>query len=212
VKAALGLKKQRADAEQRARQQEELERRRQEEARRLAETELRWREEKARVERLERLAAMWRRNRELRNLVEELRTAVGPVDADSVLGEWLAWAGEYAERCDPLRVFRKRSGRRLTLYYHGYDHDRVKEEGFTEPAPAPWAAQKNKPSVELTERPPRVSSYPTALKLELAEDLVLPFEWAQESDWFWREFRVPAALLNAALALSDGSRTATDPN
>jgi hypothetical protein len=48
----------------------------------------------------------------------------------------------------------------------------------------------------LTARPPRLTGE-RALKLELPEDLLLPYEWAQESDWLWRTFRVPAAVLNA---------------
>ena len=68
------------------------------------------------MDRLEQLAAMWRRNRELRALVEDVRGAVGPVEKESVLGQWLARAGEYADRSDPLAVFRRagspRSGTR----------------------------------------------------------------------------------------------------
>jgi hypothetical protein len=26
-----------------------------------------------------------------------------------------------------------------------------------------------------------------------------PYEWARESDWYWRTFRVPAAVLNSVL-------------
>jgi hypothetical protein len=86
---------------------------------------LRWREEQARVERLERLATVWRRNRELRVHVSELREAIGIVDATSELSQWLAWAADYAGRSDPLKPLRERSSGKLTLYYHGYDHDRI---------------------------------------------------------------------------------------
>jgi hypothetical protein len=159
VKAALRMKKQRADAERRAQEQRELERQRQEEAQRQAEAELRWREEKGRVERLERLAAMSRRNRELRALVSEVREAIGDVEPDSVLGQWVAWASEFADRSDPLASFRNRDGKTFTLYYHGYDHQRVKEEGFTEPDRTPRAREKDKAGVELTERPPRARTW-----------------------------------------------------
>jgi len=37
------------------------------------------------------------------------------------------------------------------------------------------------------------------MKVELPADPVLPFEWPQESDWYWRLFRVPARALNEAL-------------
>jgi len=43
------------------------------------------------------------------------------------------------------------------------------------------------------------------LKVELPEDCVLPYEWMQDNDWHWREFRIPAALVNLRLALSDKS-------
>ena len=95
----------------------------------------------------------------------------------------------------------------LTLYYHGYDHHRLKESAARNPN-ALHGPEKDKPGIDLTERPLRVSSYQTALKVELDEDLVLPFEWVQENDWFWREFRVPAAMLNAALGLSGESDAA----
>ena len=45
---------------------------------------------------------------------------------------WRGRAIEHAEDSEPLRHLRKRNGRALTLYYYGYDHQRVKEEGFTE--------------------------------------------------------------------------------
>jgi hypothetical protein len=113
----------------------------------------------------------------------------GSVDATSALNQWLAWATDYAERSDPLKPIRGRSAGKLTLYYHGYDHDRIGQEGFKEPDLSPgWGNEKAKPGVELTTRPPRVRSYQRALKLELAEDTVLPYEWPQESDWYWRCF------------------------
>jgi hypothetical protein len=33
------------------------------------------------------------------------------------------------------------------------------------------------------------------------EDVILPYEWPQESDWYYRVFPVPAALLNQALGM-----------
>jgi hypothetical protein len=77
-----------------------------------------------------------------------------------------------------------------------FDHSRVASEGFKEPDLTGYGNGKSKPGIELTERPPRRTLYENGLKLELPEDLVLPYEWAQESDWYWRVFRVPATLLN----------------
>jgi hypothetical protein len=85
------------------------------------------------------------------------------------------------------------------MYYHGYDHGSVPEQGFTEPGPPMYGQEKPKPSVELTCRPPRTTAYESALKVDLPEEVVLPFEWAQESDWYWRVFRMPAAVLNSSL-------------
>jgi hypothetical protein len=63
---------------------------------------------------------------------------------------------------------------------YGYDHQGVRDEGFTEPDLIRWGADKEKPGIKLTERPPRLTAYETALKVELPEDLVLPYEWPQE--------------------------------
>jgi hypothetical protein len=129
VRAALGLKRQRAEAERRERERQEEERKRQEEARRLEEAERAWREEQARVERLIRLEAVWTRNQKLRELVSALRQVLGEVETESELGKWLSWAETYANRSDPLNRFRARKAETLTLYYHGYDSDRVAREG-----------------------------------------------------------------------------------
>jgi len=77
VRAALGLKRQRAEAEARAKKEAEEQRLREEEPRRLAEAVLRWREEEGRIERLDRLADMWRRSLKLKDLVSNVQHAVG---------------------------------------------------------------------------------------------------------------------------------------
>ena len=100
---------------------------------------------------------------------------------------------------DPLRHLRDRAGRTLTLYYYGYDKDSVAERGFTEPMQHAWDKEKTPAGVELTARPPSRTSWERALRLELPEDLLLPYEWAQESDWHWRVFRVPATVLNRVM-------------
>jgi hypothetical protein len=205
VRAALGVKRQRAEAERREKERQEAERLRQEEARRAAEAELRWREEQVKVERLEQLAKLWKRNRQIRGVVSELQTAVGEVPAESELGQWLAWAADHAERSDPFRRLRARQGATLTLYYHGYDYDSIPERGFKEPDFTGYGNEKVKSGVELTNRPPRRGHYEHAMKVELPEDLALPFEWPQESDWYWRVFRVPAAVLNRVLGYPVGA-------
>ena len=91
VRGALGVKHQRAEAERRESQRQEEERKRQEEARRLEEAEQRRREEEGRVGRLVRLETVWRRNLRLRELVARVREAVGEVEPQSELENWLAW-------------------------------------------------------------------------------------------------------------------------
>ncbi len=208
--SGLGLKRQRAEAERQERERQEAERKRQEEARRQAEAARRWREEQGRVERLERLASVWRRNRRLRRLFDEVKAAVGNVEATSELGRWLEWMSDHVEGSDPLQHLRQRKGKQLTVYYHGYDHDRVSASGFTETESAPYSKEKVPFGIELTERPADKDlyyGYERALKVELPEDLLLPFEWAQESDWLWRVFRVPASLLNRTLGFGNHAET-----
>jgi hypothetical protein len=211
IRAALGVKRQRAEAERRERERQEEERKRQEEARRLEEAERRWREEQARVERLLRLEDVWTRNQRLRELVARLREVLGDVAPDSELGNWLAWAEGYAERSDPLNRFRRSRDEMLTLYYYGYDRDTVAKEGFTEPKLTHWGNEKAKPGIELTERPPRRTAYESALKLELREDVILPYEWPQESEDHWRVFRVPASVVNRALGFHKAAEAQGGP-
>lgn len=199
VRAGLGVQRQRAEAEEKERLRLEEERRRQEEARRLAEAERRWREEQGRVERLERLLGVWERHNRLRELVTTLRLSIGEVEAESEIGSWLNWASAHVDHTDPVRWCRQRSGKTLKLYYYGYDRDYVQRDGFKEPEPVAYGNETFKAGIELTARPPRLTSYERALTVELPEDQLLPYEWAQESDWLWRVFRMPAALLNQTL-------------
>jgi hypothetical protein len=126
--------------------------------------------------RLERLCSIGSRDvdedEELRTVVTKLKECLGEVDGESELGKWIAWASDYAERSDPLRRIRDRNNKTLTLYYHGYDHSRVASEGFTEPDLTGYGNEKEKPGIELTERPPSRTWYENSLKLELPEDLL----------------------------------------
>lgn len=203
VRAALGLKHQHAEAERRESERQEAERRREEEAQRQAKIARRWREEQGKVERLERLAQVWRRNQELRRLAQEIRSATRDAPAESELAKWLSWIEEQLEGSDPLRHLRERKGGTITVYYHHWDRDRVAERGFSDPdTEAPrFGAEKEPRGVELTCRPTNGSSWSetAGLKLELPEEFLLPYEWAQNSDWLWRTFRVPADALNRAM-------------
>jgi hypothetical protein len=167
---------------------QEEERKREEEAKRQAATERRWREEQGRVERLERLAKVWRRNQELRRLLVEIQAAIGDVAPDSELGQWLAWATDHIDSSDPLRHLRGRQSRTLTVYYHGWDRDYLQERGFHDPKqPTYGGAEKVKMGVELTCQPPRRTLYVVerAPRIDLPEDFLLPYEWPQETDWLY---------------------------
>jgi hypothetical protein len=75
-------------------------------AERQAEVERKQREEEARRRNLEQQAAQWAHSQNLRVFLqavhqEAVRRGV-PLDRDSPLGQWLAWAHEHADRLDPL--------------------------------------------------------------------------------------------------------------
>jgi hypothetical protein len=199
VRAALATQRQRVEAERLEHQRREDERRRQEEARQLAESQRRWREEQGKVERLDRLRDLWERHRQFMAVVAELQDALGDVTPESELGRWLNWAHEQVKQSDPLRWCRHRTGRVVTLYYYGYDSRSVDADGFSESEPTTCGEDKTKAGIKLTDRPPQASHYERPLRVELPEDLVLPYEWIQESNWYWRVFRPPAALLNETL-------------
>ena len=104
-----------------------------------------------------------------------------------------------AERSDPLNRFRELTSEALTLYHYGHDRDEIARQGFREPGLTGYGNEKTKPGIELTEWPPRLSVYERALKVQVPERAVVPFEWPQESDEYWRIFRVPAQTLNRVL-------------
>jgi hypothetical protein len=137
-------------------------------------------------------------------VVADIRGAIGEVDSSSELGKWLAWASEHAEDADPLRQHPKAEWADSHALLPRLRYDRIAERGFRELTG--YGSEKAKPGVELTCRPPRLTSWERALKLELPEDLLLPYEWAQASDWYWRTFLAPAALLNSVLALRARTR------
>ena len=197
IRAALVLKQPRADAEQREREHQERERLRQEEAARAQAAHLLWREEQAKTERLLQLAAVSERHQRLRAVVADLQAAVGPVGPDTALGKWLSWANDHVNRSDPFaRLKGLDQEESLELYYYGYDCDRLVEADFEEPDSEGWGGKEPKSGIKLTNRPPSTSE--RALKVVIPWGHAVPYEWPQESNWYWRVFRVPAAVLNEA--------------
>ena len=112
ISAALLGKQRETERERERLRREEAERRRKERQKlRL--------QEQARIERFNNLVAYWRKTRERRAFLEQLRDAVGAVEAESLLGQWLAWAEAYVEGSDPLERFRSRK-QTVKLYFSGY--------------------------------------------------------------------------------------------
>jgi hypothetical protein len=146
-------------------------------------------------ERLDRLRDLWERHQQFKAVVAELQDALGAVTPESELGRWLDWAHEQVKQSDPLRWCRHRTRRVLTLYYYGYDTRSVDTNGFSESDPSSYGEDKTKAGIKLTDRPPQASHYERPLRIELPEDLVLPYEWIQESTWYWRTLSLKGRLV-----------------
>jgi hypothetical protein len=76
-----------------------------ERARLIAEKRAQQKAEKSRVEQLIATAENWNQSKLIRELVETVRKAhsmTGPINAESEIAKWLAWAGLQADRLDPL--------------------------------------------------------------------------------------------------------------
>jgi hypothetical protein len=148
------------------------------------------------AERFNNLAAFWRKTQERRAFLEQLRQAVGAVEAESPLGEWLAWAEAYVEGSDPLERFRTRQ-KTLKLYFSGYKYqiERIKEQDFEDPVPSDYQRDKFIPGIVLRDRRPAVDSSEELIEFELPEDLVLPYE-VTEPGYEPRRFYIPARILN----------------
>jgi hypothetical protein len=96
--------------EEKQKQQAELARqeaaRREEEQRQRAERRKQYKAEKARFDELLKQAKDLHRSRQVRELIEAVRTAhtaKGPIAPDSEIAQWIEWATQQADRLDPLR-------------------------------------------------------------------------------------------------------------
>lgn len=190
VRAALAEKDYRA-AQERARL-EQIERERKQAAALQAK-----RRESARIARLDELADAVDRHRRLTTFRDDIRAAVGAVDANSELGQWLEWVDAYLEDIDVLRMFRNRT-LTLTLYHcvSRWEIDRILRAGFTD-APASYARSEERPSsVAFTDVPMRGAYGGTAcIVIEVPQDAVLPYESTADQDGY-RRFAVPAEVAN----------------
>lgn len=155
------------------------------------------RRELARIKRLDELADALDRHRRLTAFRDDMRAAVGAVDADSELGQWLEWVDRYLDGVDALRIFRNRTAT-LTLYHcvSTWDVDRVPRTGFTD-APVSYAQSEERPSsVAFTDVPMRGAYGGTVcIVIEVPQDAVLPYESTENQDSY-RRFAVPAEVAN----------------
>lgn len=154
------------------------------------------RRESARIKRLDELADAAERHRRLTAFRHDLRAAVGTLDPDSELGQWLDWIDRYLEDIDVLRAFRDRAAA-LMLYHcaSNWQADSILKAGFTD-APASYAQSDERPaSVAFTDVPMR-GTYggTTCIVIEVPEDAVLPYESLEREGY--RQFAVPAEVAN----------------
>ena len=94
----------------------------------------------------------------------------------------------------------------MKLYASGYGSEiaRMRTEGFEDPDPPTFEPEKAPPpGIRLQDVKPAKGWMTEALEIDLAEELVLPYE-VTKPGYVPRTFYVPARVLNAAL----GKRTA----
>jgi hypothetical protein len=106
-------------------------------------------------------------------------------------------------RSDPMNRLRNCKGDVLTLCYSGYDHGLIVGRRFRSRSQSDMGRERQRGS--RVDRPSgSLTAYERALNVELPEALVLPYEWPQEGDHYWRVFRVPAEMLNRVLGFGSG--------
>jgi hypothetical protein len=151
-------------------------------------------------------ATVLRRRREPQRDTAQVRQSSvltqDPVETESPLGKWLAWAEAYVEGCDPLDRFRARK-HTVKLYFSGYNYQvrEIKERGFEDPEPSDYQRDKYIPGIVLRDCRPAVDSLEELLEFELPEDLILPYE-VTEPGYEPRAFHIPARILNEHLTES----------
>lgn len=165
--------------------------------RELAKAKQRARAQRDRIRRFEQMVDAALRRKQLLSFRAELRQAVGPVDADSELGQWLTWVDEHVDRVDVLTRFRNRQ-QTLTLYHcvSTYSLDHVLAHGFENAEPRSGEDQELPSSVTLTDVPTEgVYGGTACVVIEAPEDAILPYESIGKTRAY-RLFRVPAEIAN----------------
>jgi hypothetical protein len=191
VRKALANRAARAERERAEQERIETERHRKEKARRR-------REHEAIIDRFDSLASAFAKTEQRRALLRRLREIIGTVDSESPLGQWLQAVEDWVEMSDPLQPFRDR-GQRMKLYHGAYPHQlaEIRRRGFEDPE----LAEKTPPGILLYDRPPAKDWLSDVLELEVAEEVVLPYE-VTKPGYVPRTFYVPARVLNRCLSKS----------
>lgn len=190
LEAALYKKAQRAAQERERLRAEEVARQR-EAARQLVQ------QERARARRFTRLKAACREHEDLRTFLEQVRSTVEPVEAQSELAQWLEWAAGYVNRVDPLRPFRNPSP--VLRLYHGTTSrsaEAIVRSGFADRDPNRDEDKEMPACVTLFDAPVFGPTYGLVVAVvDIPEAVVLPYEWIS-TDRDYRCFLVPADVVN----------------
>ncbi len=203
LEQAFRAKQMRAEREAEEKRREEAERRRKQRA-------IRARQERARIDRFERLVKDWRRSQERQTFLTSLREAIGAIEDESPLAQWLSWVEHWTEVSDPLNRFRRRADT-LKLYFAGYGHEiqQIKSDGFSDPEASPFGDQKVSPGIVVADRRPPVDGYQQLLEIEMPEDAALLYE-TTESGFVPRTFCIPAEILNQHIGVTPRDSSMAD--
>lgn len=192
VEQALVQQAEAAEAARKERERQEAERQRKE-------AEAQRREEEARIAGFDHFVGACKRTADRRACLATLRDAVGPVEPDSELGQWLEWAQEYTERNDPAQRVMDREATICLHYNGGFEGDRVLSKGFEEPEETrSYGKDPEPPGILVSDCEWLVGYGRKDIEIEVPEDAVLPFELSEDGHWA-RMFRVPARVLNRYL-------------
>src|SRR5262249_51453190 len=76
----------------------------------------RYRQDRARIRRFERLREACSDHENLQAFLKQLRGSIGTVEPETEVARWLEWANEYVNQLDPLERFRNPAAS-LRLYH-----------------------------------------------------------------------------------------------
>ena len=192
VEQAVAQQAESADSERKERERQEAERQRKE-------AEAQRREEEARIAGFEHFVGACKRTADRRECLATLREAMGPIEPDGELGQWLEWAQEYTEQNDPAQRVRDREATICLHYNGGFDGERVLSKSFEEPEETrAYGKDPEPPGILVSDCRWLVGYGRKDIEFEVPEDAVLPFELSEDGHWA-RMFRVPARVLNRYL-------------